>query len=133
MGQAIQAKGKETTLQIVRGKYQTDVTRISVHGREELTNAENARDSFVLRLLQGKLTLQPRHLDPDGGPSFIDSIWFPPPGARFTRTSVDVRRISMQLPLFNELNKSQREVAVAMMSGSVPLIIAHGNIATRNL
>lgn len=128
MGQAIQAKGKETTLHIVRGKYQNDVTRISVHGREELTNAENARDFFVLRVLQGELTLRPRYLDSDGRPSLINSIWFPPSSARFTRASVDVRRISVQLPLFKKLNDSQREVAVSMISGSESLIIAHGKI-----
>ena len=68
VGQAVFAEGKTTKIQLMQGQYRNDITRVIVHGREELTCAENARDGFVLRMLQGKITMSNRTL--------IDLVWF---------------------------------------------------------
>lgn len=114
VGQAVSAEGKTTKIQLTQGQYRNDITRVVVHGREELTCAENARDEFVLRLLQGKTTMSNRTL--------IDLIWFPPE----TPTPVERSRQTPPTNAFSKLNDSQREVAAAMISDSQPIVIAHG-------
>ena len=114
VGQAVFAEGKTTKIQLMQGQYRNDITRVIVHGSEELTCAENARDGFVLRMLQGKITMSNRTL--------IDLVWFPP------ETPAPVERSSRtpQTSAFLKLNESQKEVAAAMISASQPIVIAHG-------
>ena len=51
---AIGVEGKQTTLKLLgKGKLPDDVKKVCVIGREDPTNAELARDRFVLGVLQG--------------------------------------------------------------------------------
>ena len=66
---AVTSKGKTTGLALTAGKLPQKVNRVRVIGREEATNAERARDEFVLRVLQGAA---PLHASP-----FVQMLWFP--------------------------------------------------------
>ncbi|KAI0697439.1 P-loop containing nucleoside triphosphate hydrolase protein [Cytidiella melzeri] len=115
-GQAVTTNGKRTRIQVMEGQYRGGITSVSVQGREELTCAENAREEFVLRILQGKSKLRDR--------MFIDLLWFPT--ANSARAGTPVHPAPPRTKLFMGLNKSQREVAAAMVSPFEPLVIAHG-------
>ncbi|KAI0343425.1 P-loop containing nucleoside triphosphate hydrolase protein [Trametopsis cervina] len=107
------ASGKRTMLRVIEGQSRGGFTRATVHGREELTTAENARDSFALRVMQGFILPQDRR--------FINLIWFP------SQTRMPARNGGPSESWeFEKLNDSQRQVASAMLSTSEPLVIVHG-------
>lgn len=126
--QAISAKGKTTGLVLLRGqKLPAKITKIQVVGREEFTCAELARDDFIQRILQGRMSL---HASP-----FVNIMWFSGGGKGTDKTKkaqsglkrVNVAsRSGVGVPTFEELNPSQRRVALAMVSEEEPLVIAHG-------
>lgn len=116
VGQAVHASGKTTKVQLTSGGFANNIERIRVEGREELTCAENARDEFLLRLLQGEISLR--------SSVFIDMLWFPS-AQHLTRQSRPAHDISLSRA-FVELNDSQKLVATAMVSQKEPLVIAHG-------
>ncbi len=98
-----------------KGRYQGDIQRVSVEGREEMTCAEKACDAFILRVLRKEINLHSRPL--------INILWFPPPIlAQIPRH----KHISPVSPAFSRLNTSQRQVAAAMISTTEPVVIAHG-------
>ena len=111
-GQAVHAEGRGTTIQVTGGTYRGGIERVRVEGREELTCAENARDEFILRLLQGDVRLR------DITRPFIDLVWFP--SSDFTRQTRP-RHIVPSSLAFTDLNDSQREVSAAMISETEPL------------
>ncbi|KAI0090550.1 P-loop containing nucleoside triphosphate hydrolase protein [Irpex rosettiformis] len=114
IGQAISAEGKTTKIQLTQGQYRSDIKRVVVHGREELTCSENAREEFVLLILQGDIKLTNQ--------LFINLVWFPSGNsARAERP-----RQPPTTAAFMKLNESQKEVAAAMISPSHPIVIAHG-------
>ncbi len=115
IGQATSANGKTTKIQLIQGQYRSDITRVTVHGREELTCEENARDEYVLRILQGDIKLIGRPL--------VDLVWFP------SADSLSRKLQHLSPPsntAFSKLNESQKEVAAAMISPLQPIVIAHG-------
>ena len=116
IGQAIHANGKTTRVQVTSGNFRGDIERVRVEGREELTCAESARDEFLLRLLQGEISLR--------GSQFIDLLWFPSAdqGKRQPRPLYNVPSYTA----FAKLNDSQKSVAAAMIAENEPLVIAHG-------
>ncbi|THG92920.1 hypothetical protein EW026_g8158 [Hermanssonia centrifuga] len=125
VGQAIKADGKQTHIQLLKGKFHGNIKRISVLGREELTCAEMARDEFILQLLRREISLLslPMHVTNVPGQQFIEMLWFP------RKKSPQGSRLSHVSPLstaFMDLNDSQRQVAAAMISHTEPLVIAHG-------
>ncbi|KZT04827.1 P-loop containing nucleoside triphosphate hydrolase protein [Laetiporus sulphureus 93-53] len=115
-GRATNASGKTTHIEISRGTYRGEVESIHVVGREEPTNAERARDEFILRLLRGQVYLDSR---------FIDVFWFPGPSimadVRLANTSASNSHLEHV-----QLNESQRTVTNAMVLGSQSVIITHG-------
>ena len=119
VGQALRAEGRGTTIKITAGTYREGIERVRIEGREELTCAENTRDEFILRILQGDVRLR------DITRPFIDLVWFP--SADFTRQTRPRHPVPSSLA-FSELNDSQREVSAAMISETEPLVIAHGTI-----
>ncbi|KAL1940377.1 hypothetical protein VTO73DRAFT_8949 [Trametes versicolor] len=98
--QTYSARGKKTTLTF-NGKLSTDIRSVRVVGREDATSAENARDMFIVRLLQSAATL-------DRSP-FVCLLWFP-------RNSIS-RSVQTPQYYFETLNPSQIRVANAMVSG----------------
>ncbi|PCH35506.1 nucleoside triphosphate hydrolase protein [Wolfiporia cocos MD-104 SS10] len=116
-GRANAAEGKNTTVKLLTGNARRDVENVRIVGREELTNAERARDEFILRLLRGEMSLE--------GPDFTNMIWFP----AFALAQInqqDAAPASMALAHLG-LNPSQSQVANAMISiNSHPLVVAHG-------
>lgn len=117
VGQAVGAEGKRTKVQIVRGHLHGDVETVRVVGREELTNAEQAREEFLLLLLRGEASLDQS--------LFIRILWFP---STFAST-ISARGAYYQSTSFSHfnLNPSQEKVANAMVSDPGALVIAHGN------
>lgn len=99
-----------------KGSYRDDVARITVHGREEATCAENAQDEFVLRVLRGEVQMI--------GRTFIDLVWFP--SANTPRVDRPVYLAPPKTEAFSSLNASQRQVSAAMISPTEPIVIAHG-------
>ncbi|KAI0915361.1 hypothetical protein AcV5_003854 [Taiwanofungus camphoratus] len=116
VGQAVGAEGKRTKVQIVRGHLHGDVETVRVVGREELTNAEQAREEFLLLLLRGEASLDQS--------LFIRILWFP---STFAST-ISARGAYYQSTSFSHfnLNPSQEKVANAMVSDPGALVIAHG-------
>lgn len=71
-GRVTDTQGKDTIITIDGADPdlgETDVDAIEIIGRDDLTNAEVARNSFINQLLQGKQSLQQS--------DFIRKIWFP--------------------------------------------------------
>ena len=96
----------------------TKVTSISVIGREESTNAERARDEYILQLLQGKTSID----SPDA--PFISHIWFPQPVK-----SLQCKARAKTLRVGREgryLNQSQSNVVEAMVCSQNPITLVHG-------
>lgn len=120
IGQATSATGRQTSIQLTEGRYRSDITRVTVHGREELTVSESARDEFVLRILQGTIDLTDS--------LFIDRLWFPQGVA--TRADRLTHSPPPSTAAFVRLNQSQKEVAAAMLSPLQPIVIAHGEFQT---
>ncbi len=122
IGHAVRSEGKETGIKVVGGNFRGAVERIRVIGREESTNAELARDGFILLVLRGEiasLTESP----------FICTLWFPPntPPQRPSRVRIGIRDTAIQVPgAYMKLNASQREVVDAMWCDDEPLVVAHG-------
>ncbi len=122
VGQAVMADGKQTQIQLLKGKFHGNIKRISVLGREELTCAELARDEFILRLLRKEVSL-PVHAINVRGPQFIEMLWFP---KKKTPQRCTLSHVSPLSTAFMDLNDSQRQVVAAMISTTEPLVIAHG-------
>lgn len=114
----MRANGKTTQIKLLKGAYSGGSFKaVTVHGREESTNSEVARNFFFLQLLQGVATLR--------GRSLINHIWFPRPGMIAPKKRGDQ---GPALPIFRKLNDSQRAVASAMVSTSENVVIAHGRL-----
>lgn len=130
-GQAIGQKGKSTTVRL-KGIIRGGISGVTVYGREELTNAEVASDSFVLRLLQGDVAFGTvKNGVNERRSAFIDMIWFTPPKHQFNRVSSTKQTFNqVNTPLIKKLNGSQKEVAHAMLLDSLPLVIAHGETSS---
>ncbi|KAI0359441.1 P-loop containing nucleoside triphosphate hydrolase protein [Trametes cingulata] len=127
-GKAVSAVGKQTGIRVTTGGGNfRSIERIRVVGREERTNAEVARDEFVLRLLQGDI---PSLVDS----RFIEMLWFDAEGFKAdgkARRGREVEDAGMELgegfgARFSGLNASQREVVAAMLAEDEPLVIVHG-------
>ena len=118
---AVATKGKSTGLAIFKGKLPANVEKVRIIGREEATNAERSRDDYVLSLLQGSSLL-------DTSP-FVQMLWFEMSEKAATKalSSLASKQGNSQAPsAFQNLNPSQRKVAMAMISHVRPLVVAHG-------
>ncbi|KAK0216384.1 P-loop containing nucleoside triphosphate hydrolase protein [Armillaria fumosa] len=113
-GSPIKAHGKRTTI-IISDLFYGTVTGVNVLGRDRATNAETARHLFLLHTLQGKY--RPRQS------KFVRMLWFPGKEDRKDLISSN-NQISSGVSV-GKLNKSQREVVLAMISAR-PLVIVHG-------
>ena len=111
-------KGRETGLKVVEGKLGATVDKVRVVGREELTQAEICRDEHLLLVLQGVSSLVKS--------PYVHMLWFPddsdPPEGSTGRKAC----MEGDMRAFEELNVSQRRVAMAMIADNEPLVIAHG-------
>ena len=115
VGQAVHTQGKSTHVVLKEGAFRGGIERICVVGREEFTLAEKAHDEFLLHLLRGEKFLQDA--------PFIQRVWF----TTSKNSSSPVRtKSNRQSPQFPSLNPSQGRVADAMISGSDPIVMAHG-------
>ncbi|TBU26538.1 P-loop containing nucleoside triphosphate hydrolase protein [Dichomitus squalens] len=119
---AVGLKGRQTQLQLLKGRLPAKVTKVRVFGREEATNAELARDEFVLGVLRGTEAMDTS--------SFVRMLWFPP---RKTKRGKKVKAIGavdaqtqITTPSYKKLNASQRAVVKAMVSADENLVIVHG-------
>ncbi|OCH91054.1 P-loop containing nucleoside triphosphate hydrolase protein [Obba rivulosa] len=115
VGKAVGANGKSTKIAF-RGPFRGEINLKSVRvvGREEATNAERAREEFVLLLLLGHFQLQTSR--------FIQMLWFPNEDVLLPLKKLPIASVNS----FAELNRSQATVAEAMSSESIPLVIVHG-------
>ncbi len=118
-------KGRETTLKLVKGKLPDKVKKVCVVGREDPTNAELARDAFVLHVLQAVEAMDDS--------SFVRMLWFPPgkgkAGHRKQTKEANAsgeQDVQITTSLFKGLNPSQKAVVRAMIGKTEPLVIAHG-------
>lgn len=113
-GKSTSVSTSRKTLSVSEGK----IKRVRVIGREELTNAERARDDFFLHLLQGKETLvSPRT-------PFISLVWFPRKG---NTKSLKVTDAALRVgQAKRHLNQSQSNVVEAMVSSKDPVVLVHG-------
>ncbi|KAK0471205.1 P-loop containing nucleoside triphosphate hydrolase protein, partial [Armillaria novae-zelandiae] len=105
--------GKRTNIK-VSGRLRGKVTGVKVFGREGATNAEKARDVFLLRALQGECHIRQS--------KFVRMLWFPTKEDKkeLVHSSAKASFISVR-----KLNASQREVVSAMISAR-PLVLVHG-------
>ncbi|THH13352.1 hypothetical protein EW146_g6849 [Bondarzewia mesenterica] len=121
-GRATRTQGKQTTVRITKA-IQGDVKRIRVHGREELTNAENAQYQFISFVLRGRVKL-------NQSSNFIKLVWFSIVSHPNLKGGVGIGRSmpSTALQTLDKLNDSQREVVEVMLSGEggKSLVIVHG-------
>ncbi|KAI0671723.1 P-loop containing nucleoside triphosphate hydrolase protein [Trametes maxima] len=108
------ASGRRTQLQVLKGNVRpSEISTITVVGREEATCSEVARDQFFTRLLQGYAVLT--------GALFVRLLWFPESKAQKRRS-----RKAAAAAEFLELNHSQRVVSSAMIADNESFVIAHG-------
>ncbi|PBK86038.1 P-loop containing nucleoside triphosphate hydrolase protein [Armillaria gallica] len=113
-GSPTKAHGKRTSIN-VSGSFNGTVTGVKVLGRERATNAEKARDILLLHALQGKCHLKQS--------KFVRMLWFPCKEDEKDLVGSNTQ-ISSDISA-GELNESQRQVVLAMIS-SRPLVIVHG-------
>ncbi|PIL32979.1 hypothetical protein GSI_05097 [Ganoderma sinense ZZ0214-1] len=121
--QAVGAKGKETSLKLVAGKFNAgSVRRVRVIGREEATISERCCDEHVLLLLQGKRSLLKS--------PFVRMLWFPDDPITGTEDAESATssktKVEGDMSAFERLNDSQRKVALAMVGDDQPLVVVHG-------
>nr|VWO99306.1 GPI-anchored CFEM domain protein B [Ganoderma boninense] len=120
--QAVGAKGKETSLKLLTGRFNAgSVKRVRVIGREEATISERCCDEHILLLLQGKRSLLKS--------PFVRMLWFPDdpiPDSAGESTTSSKTRVEGDMSAFEKLNESQQQVALAMIGDDQPLVVAHG-------
>ncbi|KAK0433858.1 P-loop containing nucleoside triphosphate hydrolase protein [Armillaria borealis] len=112
-GSPTKSHGKRTNIN-VSGPFRGKVTGVKVFGRERATNAEKARDMFLLRALQGECHIRQS--------KFVRMLWFPSNEDKKELVASGAQTSSV---LVGKLNGSQREVVSAMIS-TRPLILVHG-------
>ncbi|TBU26537.1 P-loop containing nucleoside triphosphate hydrolase protein, partial [Dichomitus squalens] len=115
--QAVAAKGRQTGLKVVEGKFNGKVDRVRVVGREELTQAELSRDEHILLVLQNAHTLVES--------PYVHMVWFPSDSNPPQGPTGRVVSTGGNTDAFEALNASQRKVANAMITDGEPLVIAH--------
>ena len=122
---ATSLKGKQTTLVLLKGTLPANVTKVRVFGREEATNADLARDAFVLGVLRGTEAMDES--------AFVRMLWFPQRKVARRGRKVNVAsagagvaRAQIVTPSYGKLNASQQAVVQAMVGVNEPLVIAHG-------
>ncbi|KAG6862110.1 hypothetical protein C0995_005922 [Termitomyces sp. Mi166 len=113
-GEARGCKGRTTTIHFTGHMLSGKLEKVRVFGPPPLTNAEKARNSLVLQILQGLEFLQTA--------KFIRIVWFP---TKKTRALITLDAVSLPVMHFEGLNPSQEAVASKMVS-DCPLVIAHG-------
>ncbi|KAI1784393.1 P-loop containing nucleoside triphosphate hydrolase protein [Ganoderma leucocontextum] len=118
------AKGKETTLKLLKGKLPDKVKKVCVVGREEPTSAEGARDGFVLSVLQGVQSMDDSR--------FVRMLWFPqskPKAGHLKKTKANAgveQDLQITTPSFQNLNASQQAVVRAMAGKLESLVKVRG-------
>lgn len=106
------------TLIASKARVETEVTRVRVIGREELTSAEAARENLILRIMQGEQAM----VSPDL--PFISLVWFP---QRNKSHLVRVKGAKLRSGRNNQLlNQSQSNVVDAMLNSKASIIVVHG-------
>ncbi|KAK0189345.1 hypothetical protein F5146DRAFT_981895 [Armillaria mellea] len=118
-GSPVRAHGKLTSIN-VSGSFHGTVSDIKVYGRERATNAEKARDTLLLRALQGECRICQS--------KFVRMLWFPSVEDEkyFSPISEADDAQSEISPVYRgNLNKSQRKVVTSMISAR-PLVVVHG-------
>lgn len=101
-----------------KASAKTEVTKVRVIGREELTSAETARENLILRIMQGEQAMDSPDL------SFVSLVWFP---RRNGASPVKVMRAKLRSGRNNQLlNQSQSNVVEAMLNSKASIIVVHG-------
>jgi hypothetical protein len=113
-GRADGANGRVTDIKFDRGQFlMGGLAAVRVVGKEELTNAERARDEFLLLALRGELQVTDA--------KFIRFLWFP----RLT----DAQELNATgfgiASRVSSLNDSQNRALERMMSAR-PIVIVQG-------
>lgn len=117
-GNAKGTKGKKTYVGQIGAKSIGIIKKVTVMGLEELTNAERARNAFLLQLMQGDATLH-NSLYP-----FIAYLWFPE-GKRINSKRIQNARVRSGQGN-RLLNQSQANVVEAMLNPHRPFVVTHG-------
>ena len=115
LGTARRANGKLTQVATRSNLSTVPLKAIFVVGKEELSHAERARETFLLHLLQGKYDLH------DSSHHLISKLFFPSP-SELERSPV---RITGDAKI-GKLNQSQVDVVEAMVHSEESFVIAHG-------
>ncbi|KAF9066201.1 P-loop containing nucleoside triphosphate hydrolase protein [Rhodocollybia butyracea] len=116
-GNAVKAHGRTTMVQFQK-TLGDKLESVRVVGLDQPTTSEQARDAFLLRILQD----QDKLLDSE----FVRYIWFP--NREDTALLDDRSALSLNSSLTTyvmHLNNSQRNVVAAMVSHD-PIIVVHG-------
>lgn len=114
MGSRVQ--GRRTTLKGLQA-VPSSVQSIRVLGREEGNNADVAQNNFILKLLQGKISLQA------GDSVFLRQLWFPNEKYRVRKHVASVIPLSAS---GRPLNQSQANVVTAITASDPPVVVIHG-------
>ncbi|PBK86105.1 hypothetical protein ARMGADRAFT_941008 [Armillaria gallica] len=112
-GSPTKSYGKRTNIN-VSGRFRGKVTGVKIFGRERATNAEKARDMFLLHALQGECHIRQS--------KFVRMLWFPTNEDKKELVASSAQTSSVCV---GKLNESQREVVSAMIS-TRPLVLVHG-------
>lgn len=101
-----------------KASAKTEVTKVRVIGREELTSAETARENLILRIMQGEQAM----VSPDL--PFISLVWFP---RRNKSHPVRIKGAKLRSGRNSQLlNQSQSNVIEAMLNSKASIIVVHG-------
>lgn len=101
-----------------KASAKTEVTKVRVIGREELTSAEAARENLILRIMQGEQAM----VSPDL--PFISLVWFP---RRNKSHPVRIKGAKLRSGRNSQLlNQSQSNVVEAMLNSKASIIVVHG-------
>ncbi|KAF7357132.1 Nucleoside triphosphate hydrolase protein [Mycena sanguinolenta] len=113
-GRADGVKGRITDIKFHRAALTGELAAVRVVGKEELTNAEKARDEFILFALRGELQVTDS--------PFVRLLWFCEPGNHKKEPVPSTLR--MTATRVSPLNESQKRT-LAKMTSSMPVVIAH--------
>ncbi|KAF7358641.1 Nucleoside triphosphate hydrolase protein [Mycena sanguinolenta] len=114
-GRAEGVKGRITDIKFHRAALTGELAAVRVVGKEELTNAEKARDEFILFALRGELQVTDA--------LFVRLLWFCEPGNRKKEPVPSTLRTTATR--VSGLNESQTRT-LAKMTSSIPVVIVQG-------
>ena len=116
IGRADGAKGRMTDIKFNGTALTGKLATVRVVGKEELTNAEKARDEFILLALRDEIRVTDA--------LFIRLLWFPESGQR-EKDLAAPSTLQTTATRVSGLNDSQRRTLARMIS-TMPVVIVQG-------